>query len=266
MSLLVDMAPRASLPLETKARLIPLITLRLPSTSPGLLCNSRRRNRAAFRAGHRASLDDPPASSQGPVTAGAAAIPSPVASAVDLQSAARDLDKLLSAASPDAEARAVQLVSSLRDAGVLRGFGRARLVPKRAYTMEDLRINKIDTTQFLAPADTTLDGVRRTLWGAAAAGLAVAVAGGAMSGEGLAQVIVVVGLVLGTDQVANSGGGEALIVDAVGRVINGSYGERVAMHEAGHFLVAYLMGAPFSFFLFSLKFRASFAYHTTQVA
>lgn len=32
------------------------------------------------------------------------------------------------------------------------------------------------------------------------------------------------------------------MVDTAGRVINRSYGERVAMHEAGHFLCAYLLG------------------------
>jgi hypothetical protein len=43
-------------------------------------------------------------------------------------------------------------------------------------------------------------------------------------------------------QVANMGGGEALLVDTLGRVITPSYHERVTLHEAGHFLVAYLVG------------------------
>jgi hypothetical protein len=43
-------------------------------------------------------------------------------------------------------------------------------------------------------------------------------------------------------QVANQGGGEALLTDALGRVLVPSYGRRVALHEAGHFLVAYLLG------------------------
>lgn len=38
------------------------------------------------------------------------------------------------------------------------------------------------------------------------------------------------------------GGGEALVVDTLGRVIYPSYRDRVTLHEAGHFLVAYLVG------------------------
>lgn len=47
---------------------------------------------------------------------------------------------------------------------------------------------------------------------------------------------------LAFDQVANMGGGEALIVDTLGRVIRPAYHDRVTLHEAGHFLVAYLVG------------------------
>lgn len=43
-------------------------------------------------------------------------------------------------------------------------------------------------------------------------------------------------------KVANGGGLEALLVDTAGRVLNSTYGERVANHEAGHFLLAYLVG------------------------
>jgi membrane-associated protease RseP (regulator of RpoE activity) len=31
-------------------------------------------------------------------------------------------------------------------------------------------------------------------------------------------------------------------VDSLGRLLNSQYRERVALHEAGHFLVAYLVG------------------------
>jgi hypothetical protein len=38
------------------------------------------------------------------------------------------------------------------------------------------------------------------------------------------------------------GGGEALIIDTLGRVIRPAYQQRVTLHEAGHFLIAYLVG------------------------
>ena len=43
-------------------------------------------------------------------------------------------------------------------------------------------------------------------------------------------------------QVANRGGLEALALDAAARLINPGYGQRVAAHEAAHFLIAYLLG------------------------
>ena len=43
-------------------------------------------------------------------------------------------------------------------------------------------------------------------------------------------------------QVANGGGFEALLIDAAGRLISKEYAQRVSSHEAGHFLVAYLIG------------------------
>ena len=43
-------------------------------------------------------------------------------------------------------------------------------------------------------------------------------------------------------QIGNAGALEALVLDTAGRWINRDYGRRVASHEAGHFLIAYLMG------------------------
>jgi hypothetical protein len=44
------------------------------------------------------------------------------------------------------------------------------------------------------------------------------------------------------DQVANMGGGESLIIDTLGRWLRPAYAQRIAYHEAGHFLIAYLVG------------------------
>ena len=44
-------------------------------------------------------------------------------------------------------------------------------MPKRAYTLEELRLNRIQPQQFLAPTDSTLNGVRTTVQAAYLAGL-----------------------------------------------------------------------------------------------
>lgn len=40
----------------------------------------------------------------------------------------------------------------------------------------------------------------------------------------------------------NNGGIEGLLVDTAGRYISSSYARRISLHEAGHFLIAYLIG------------------------
>ena len=40
----------------------------------------------------------------------------------------------------------------------------------------------------------------------------------------------------------NRGGIEGLVVDTAGRYLNKTYAQRIALHEAGHFLIAYLVG------------------------
>ena len=69
---------------------------------------------------------------------------------------------------------------------------------------------------------------------------------------------------VGCLQIANSGGLEALLVDTAGRVISSSYGERVALHEAGHFLCAYLVGLlPRRYTLSSLDALKRYSLPTT---
>lgn len=78
--------------------------------------------------------------------------------------------------------------------------------------------------------------------GAALAGAAAAYFSGVASLSQIGQAILVFGFCLTLDQVAAGGGFEALAVDTAGRVVSGTYAKRVALHEAGHFLVAYLLG------------------------
>ena len=164
-----------------------------------------------------------------------------------------ELDALLLAAragDPDGalEARAAELLRSLCAAGdaeqssPLRGFGTAALVPKRDYTLAELRLHKLEPAAFLSPRDTTLEGVRNNALLAAAAGVAALTAAAhpstlqlLASGLGVLTAAMV-------DQVGNAGAGEALLLDSVGRATSEAYRARVARHESGHFLVAYLVG------------------------
>ncbi|EFN53352.1 hypothetical protein CHLNCDRAFT_25833, partial [Chlorella variabilis] len=114
--------------------------------------------------------------------------------------------------------------------------------PKRTYTLAELRLNKIQPEEFLAPTDSTLSGVRNVVQGGFLAGLTAAYFTQLLDLTQIVQVVVATGFLLTVDQVANGGGFEALLVDSAGRVVNGTYGRRVALHEAGHFLVAYLLG------------------------
>eukprot|EP00897_Mesotaenium_endlicherianum_P006447 jgi/Mesen1/5830/ME000297S05022 len=110
--------------------------------------------------------------------------------------------------------QALALMSALQGRpGGLRGFGAA-------------------SQRFLAPADSTLGAVRQALQLAALAGV-----GTAWWALHLSQMQL-----LGVVLIANGGGGEALVVDTLGNALSTSYRERVAQHEAGHFLVSYLLG------------------------
>eukprot|EP00850_Spirogloea_muscicola_P016264 SM000131S26694 [mRNA] locus=s131:68259:74535:- [translate_table: standard] len=141
------------------------------------------------------------------------------------------------------EDKALALARALQVAeGGLRGFGTASQVPQRAYTLEELRLNKIETSRFLAPVDSTLGGVKRNLQLAGLAGLLALWQGLHLDQLQLLGIAVPI-LFLGTaDQIAFGGGVEALILDTLGRVLSPNYKERVAQHEAGHFLVSYLLG------------------------
>lgn len=140
------------------------------------------------------------------------------------------------------ERQAVALVEQLRERQQLRGFGMVGLVPRRDYTLADLRLNKIQPESLLSPRDVTLEGVRNGAWLALAAGvLAWAAILKPMTEQLLSGGLTLATLVF-ADQLGNNGAVESLAVDSLGRLMNPSYSVRVSRHEAGHFLVAYLCG------------------------
>jgi len=173
-----------------------------------------------------------------------------------LKDCCQALDKYLSNLEDvTAEQQALELVAqSTSETGPLRAFGSTpQAVPKRIYTIEELRLNNIRAEALLSPVDTSLNFTRNVAQAAAGAGLlTLAVTSGFDAGRVLG-VLVGMTFALVADQVANQGGGEALVVDNLGRLLKPSYGKRVAYHEAGHFLVAYLVGVlPRAYTLSSL--------------
>uniref|UniRef100_A0A803KPE6 Stress regulated protein n=1 Tax=Chenopodium quinoa TaxID=63459 RepID=A0A803KPE6_CHEQI len=119
--------------------------------------------------------------------------------------------------------RAALLLSkqSLTQPGGLRCFGAARQVPQRLYTLDELKLNGIEAASLLSPVDTTLGSIERNLQIAA---------------------------------ISFGGGISGLALDTIGHAISQKYHNRVIQHEAGHFLIAYLLGIlPKSYTLSSLE-------------
>ncbi|KAJ4967983.1 hypothetical protein NE237_014684 [Protea cynaroides] len=153
------------------------------------------------------------------------------------------------------ERLALSLVKDLQGKpGGLRGFGAARQVPQRLYSLDELKLNGIVTQSILSPTDATLGSIERSLQ-------LVAVSGGlsAWGAFGFTQQQILF-LSLGflfiwsVDAVSFNGGIGSLVLDTVGHILSPKYHNRVIQHEAGHFLIAYLLGIlPKGYSLSSLE-------------
>ncbi|XP_051113894.1 uncharacterized protein LOC127239675 isoform X3 [Andrographis paniculata] len=126
--------------------------------------------------------------------------------------------------------------------GGLSCFGAARQIPQRLYTLDELRLNGIETTSLLSPVDSTLGAIERTLQ-------AAALVGGISAWNVLElnpQEILFLSLGLlflwTLDAVSFNGGISFLVLDTLGHTFSQKYHNRVVQHEAGHFLIAYLIG------------------------
>ncbi|GBG91775.1 hypothetical protein CBR_g53664 [Chara braunii] len=159
---------------------------------------------------------------------------------IELADVVNQLDDLLSRGN---EKEALQLLRDAQGAdGGCLGFGAATQVPRRTYTLEELRMHKIEASRLLSPLDRTLGQVRQAIWWSAAAAMAAVLLFTDVRQDQLLAAVIFV-LFIGTaDQVANGGGGESLLIDTLGRLVSEKYRKRVAEHEAGHFLVSYLLG------------------------
>lgn len=135
------------------------------------------------------------------------------------------------------DAHAMALASSS-----LRAFGAAAMIPVRLYSLEELKLHKIEASRFLSPTDATLGAVKRNLQIAAIAGAIVAWQALELDQFQLLSAVVAFIFVGTLDQIATGGSIEALLLDSLGRLLSSKYRERVALHESGHFLVSYLIG------------------------
>ncbi|KAL8147299.1 hypothetical protein AgCh_004861 [Apium graveolens] len=136
----------------------------------------------------------------------------------------------------------------------LRCFGAARLVPQRLYTLDELKLNGIETSSLLSPVDTTLGAIERNLQIAAfIAGLS---AWKVFEFSPTQVFYFSLGLLFlwTSDAVSYNGGISGLVLDTIGHNLSEKYHNRVIQHEAGHFLIAYLMGVlPKGYTLSSLE-------------
>mmetsp|Transcript_27187 Transcript_27187/g.43744 ORF Transcript_27187/g.43744 Transcript_27187/m.43744 type:complete len:402 (-) Transcript_27187:305-1510(-) len=149
----------------------------------------------------------------------------------------RRLDVLLNNESSSAEA--VQTAMEGASTDVLKYFGKAILLPRREYTKYEMKMFRVDPEAILSPEDEMLRGFVRSLT-LGVAGLYVWAL--SQNFETWADFGFFVLFMFFVDQVALSGGGFALGIDTLINTVDEKYRHRVSVHEAGHFLTAYLIG------------------------
>ncbi|CAL4963588.1 unnamed protein product [Urochloa decumbens] len=157
-----------------------------------------------------------------------------------LRAVLEQVDEALSKGNDEAALSLVR--GSQGEDGGLRGFGAARQIPQRLYKLDELKLNGIDTSAFLSPVDLTLGSIERNLQIAAVLG------GFSISAALELSQLQILFLVLGllslwsVDFVYFGGGVRNLVLDTIGHYLSQRYHNRVIQHEAGHFLIAYLLG------------------------
>ncbi|XP_042991864.1 uncharacterized protein LOC122318508 isoform X2 [Carya illinoinensis] len=183
---------------------------------------------------------------------------------VSRRQALEQLDKKLA---EDDDRAALSLAKDLQGKpGGLQCFGGARQVPQRLYSLDELRLNGMEASSLLSPVDVTLGSIERNLQLAAALG---GLAAWSVLGFSPQQVLYFsLGLLFQwtLDSVSFDGGVGSLVLDTIGHTFSQKYHNRViqnfllcqygphVQHEAGHFLIAYLVGIlPKGYTLTSLE-------------
>ncbi|XP_028780832.1 uncharacterized protein LOC114749167 [Neltuma alba] len=138
---------------------------------------------------------------------------------------------------------ALALVKDLQGKpGGLRCFGAARQVPQRLYTLDELRLNGIEAPSLLSPVDATLGSIERNLQIAAILGGLAAWNAIGLTPQEVFYAALGLLFLWTLDSVSFYGGLGNLLLDTVGHTFSQKYHNRVIQHEAGHFLIAYLVG------------------------
>lgn len=150
---------------------------------------------------------------------------------------------------------ALALVKDLQGKpGGLRCFGAARQIPQRLYTLDELKLNGIETRSLLSPVDETLGSIERNLQLAAIAGGVSAWNVFSFNPQQILYLSLVLLFLWTVDSVSYNGGVGSLVLDTIGHTFSQKYHNRVIQHEAGHFLIAYLVGIlPKGYTLTSLE-------------
>ncbi|WOL03338.1 hypothetical protein Cni_G12058 [Canna indica] len=141
------------------------------------------------------------------------------------------------------ERRALSLVKDAQGKpGGFCCFGAARQVPQRLYSLDELKLNGIDTSSFLAPIDVTLGSIERNLQLLATLGGVSAWFGLGISPAQILYFSLGMFFLWSLDLISFNGGVKNLVLDTIGHRLSQKYHNRVIQHEAGHFLIAYLLG------------------------
>ena len=128
---------------------------------------------------------------------------------------------------------------------ILRVSARARrgaLVPKRDYALSELKLNDIEAEKLLAPTESTIAGLRDLVSKALLALAFVWVFAAHPDGRQVAGALAAVGGALARGPNRTSRRRRALALDTAAQKTSPAYVSRLRLHEAAHFLVAYLMG------------------------
>ena len=103
--------------------------------------------------------------------------------------------------SAEDEAEALRRIRELRESGWIVGFDEGRRLPKRNYSLSDLRLHKIDASKLLTPKDDTLSRLKAYASLAYIAGLSTGIMTDIINISSASAIVIVTGLLIGVDQV-----------------------------------------------------------------